>query len=56
MQGQRVAVLFQGEQASGEHNVQWHPDVAASSIYFYRLQVQQNAGTFSMTKKMIFMQ
>ena len=59
VQGQRVALLADGEQAPGEHSVQWHPGVATSGVYFYRLQVQQiapNAGTFSETKKMIFMQ
>jgi len=58
VQGQRVVLLAKGEQPPGEHSVQWLPQVA-SGIYFYRLQVQQtgrNAGIFSETRKMIFMQ
>jgi len=59
VRGQRVVLLVEGEQPPGTHRVQWHPDAAASGIYFYRLQVQQiapDAGIFSETKKMIFMQ
>jgi hypothetical protein len=37
MLGQQVAVLENGEQQAGVHEVEWHGNVA-SGIYFYRLE------------------
>jgi len=35
--GQRVAVLVDGEQAAGRHQVQWDAEGVPAGIYFFRL-------------------
>jgi hypothetical protein len=45
--GERVAVLVEGEQESGFHEVRFNGSSLASGVYFYRLQ----AGSFVQTKK-----
>ncbi|MEO0855450.1 MAG: T9SS type A sorting domain-containing protein [Bacteroidota bacterium] len=49
--GRRVAVLFDGEQAPGFHEVRWDARAFASGVYLYRLQ----AGSFRATKRMVLM-
>ena len=47
--GQRLAVLADGEQAAGRHQVQWEAEGIPSGIYLYRL----TAGTHSSIGKMV---
>ncbi|MEM8599095.1 MAG: T9SS type A sorting domain-containing protein, partial [Bacteroidota bacterium] len=49
--GRRVAVLLNGEQAPGFHEVRWDAGTFASGVYLYRLQ----AGSFTATKRMVLM-
>jgi hypothetical protein len=49
--GQQVAILKNGEQDAGFHEVQFDGSRLASGIFFYRLQ----AGTFTETKKLILL-
>jgi hypothetical protein len=49
MTGQQIAVLADGQQTAGNHEVTWHAGNQASGIYFYRLEVN-NAVT---TQKMV---
>jgi len=48
--GNEVAVLVDGNEASGQHEVRWDPGTRASGIYFCRMQ----AAGFSETKKLLF--
>jgi hypothetical protein len=47
--GQQVAVLVQGNQETGYHEVKFDGSGLASGVYFYRLQ----AGTYLETKKLL---
>jgi hypothetical protein len=47
--GQRVAMLVQGEQEAGHHEVKFDASGLASGVYFYRLQ----AGSFVQTRKLL---
>jgi subtilisin family serine protease len=54
--GQRIATLLEGEQAAGNHSVQWDGTTqggvpVASGVYFYRLK----SDSFSEIKKMILL-
>lgn len=49
MLGNEIAVLVEGEQDAGTHNVEFNSLGLASGTYFYRIQ----AGSFADTKKMI---
>jgi hypothetical protein len=49
--GQQVAILQNGEQDAGFHEVQFDGSKLASGVYFYRLQ----AGEFVHTSKMLLM-
>jgi len=49
--GQKVAVLVDGEQSAGRHDVTWNASDMSSGIYFYRL----TASDFAETKKMILL-
>ncbi len=49
--GEEVSTLFSGMQKAGDHFATFDASRFASGVYFYRLQ----AGTFSMTKKMVLM-
>jgi hypothetical protein len=51
VKGARVAVLFDGSVAAGEHIVTWDASGAPSGVYFYRLTV----GEVSETRKMILL-
>ncbi|UCC79407.1 MAG: T9SS type A sorting domain-containing protein [Candidatus Zixiibacteriota bacterium] len=48
--GQKVAVLYKGSMAAGEHRMSWDATAHPSGIYFARLR----AGDKSDTRKMIF--
>jgi hypothetical protein len=50
--GKEVAVLVDGEMASGRHEANWEAAGLESGVYFYRLQ----SGTEVLTKKLILMQ
>ncbi len=50
--GQRVAMLVNGRQEAGGHNVTWDGRGYPSGIYFYRIQ----AGHFTQTRKMLLIQ
>ncbi len=55
--GQQVAVLENGEQEGGLHEVEWHASVA-SGIYFYRIDatsVSDPANRFLEVKKMLLL-
>ncbi len=47
--GEKVATLFEGHEAGGEHYATFNGARLASGVYFYRLQ----AGSVSITKKMM---
>jgi hypothetical protein len=47
--GQQIAVLFQGEQEVGYHEVRFEGTGQASGVYYYRLQ----AGNYVQTKKFL---
>jgi hypothetical protein len=49
--GQQVAVLQDGEQDAGRHEVKFDGSVLASGVYFYRLQ----AGSFTQAKKLLLL-
>lgn len=49
--GMEVATLFSGVQEAGTHTARLDASTLSSGVYFYRLQ----AGSVSMTKKMVFM-
>jgi photosystem II stability/assembly factor-like uncharacterized protein len=49
--GQQVAVLQNGEQAAGYHDVRFDGSGLASGVYFYRLQ----AGDFAQTRKLLIL-
>jgi hypothetical protein len=49
--GMEVATLFSGLQDAGQHTATFDAKRFSSGVYFYRLQ----AGSVSMTKKMVFM-
>ena len=49
--GQRVTTLAEGEFSTGTHHLNFNAGNLASGIYYYRIK----AGTFSQTKKMIFL-
>ena len=49
--GQQVAVLQNGEQEAGSHEVRFDASRLASGVYFYRIQ----AGTFGQTKKLLLL-
>jgi len=49
--GQRVAVLAEGDQEAGYHEVRFDGSGLASGVYFYRLQ----AGTYVETRKLILL-
>lgn len=51
VQGQRVAVLQQGRQAAGMHQVQFDASALSSGLYLYRLQTGETA----ITRKMMFL-
>jgi hypothetical protein len=50
--GQEVAVLAAGYHNAGIYEVEWDASGMASGIYFYHL----NAGSVSMTKRMLFLE
>ncbi len=47
--GQEIAILVNGFQIAGEHEIEWKPKKMASGIYFYKLE----AGDFSASRKSI---
>jgi hypothetical protein len=47
--GQQVAVLQDGEQEAGYHEVQFDGTRFASGVYFYRI----HSGTFTAVKKFV---
>lgn len=49
--GEKVAVLINGERASGYHSVAWNAANMPSGIYFYQLQTEKN----SAVKKLLLM-
>lgn len=49
--GERVAVLINGIQSPGEHQVEWDASDYGSGFYFYQLR----AGKFRQTRKMIYL-
>jgi len=49
--GQRVALLVDGKQEAGYHEVNFNASGLTSGVYFYRIQ----AGEFTETKKLILM-
>jgi hypothetical protein len=49
--GERVALLVDGEQQAGYHNVELNGSGLASGVYFYRIQ----AGSFMDVKKLVLM-
>jgi hypothetical protein len=49
--GQRVAMLEQGSEGAGVHQVRWDAKGVASGMYFYRLQ----AGSATVTKSVIIL-
>jgi hypothetical protein len=49
--GQQVAVLQDGEQDAGRHEVKFDGSALASGVYFYRLQ----AGSFTQAKKLLLL-
>ena len=51
MLGQQIALLFQGEQLAGYHEVKFDGSKLASGVYFYRLQ----AGNFVQTRKVLLL-
>ncbi len=56
--GQRVAILIDGYQPAGYHEISFNAQHLASGVYVYRLTTGEtgtNAGQFSAVRKMIFM-
>ena len=51
MLGCVVATLVNAEQASGEYEVNYHPENLSSGIYFYTLK----AGNYQMTRKLLLL-
>jgi len=49
--GQKVATLYKGKLAPGEHSYQWDAGSVASGVYFYRL----DTGEYTATKKMVLL-
>ncbi len=49
--GQKVTTLVNTEQSAGEYSVKWDGALAASGMYFYKL----NTGETSISKKMILL-
>src|ERR1035437_3641327 len=49
--GEKVAVLFNGEQEAGMHNIEWNASKFVSGVYFYELKT----GKFSSVKKLSLM-
>jgi hypothetical protein len=47
--GQRVAVLVDGEQIAGNHEVTWDGTMVSSGLYLYRLSTEG----YSETRKML---
>ena len=52
MMGREIAVLVEGKQSAGTHQVEWNAGSAPSGVYFYRL----TAGSFTETKKLVLVQ
>jgi hypothetical protein len=55
MLGQEVALLQDGEEEAGLHDVEWHANVA-SGVYFYRINatsVSDPNNSFVQVKKML---
>jgi hypothetical protein len=50
--GAHIATLVNAPRGAGEHLVSWRPDLQASGIYFYNLEID---GKISQTKKMILL-
>jgi hypothetical protein len=51
LRGQEVAVLVNGHQNAGAHEVQFDARDLASGVYFYQIK----AGSFNATRKMLLM-
>ena len=49
--GQAVAVLVDGDQEAGYHEVRWDAGDMASGVYFYRIE----ANDFRATRRMVLM-
>ncbi|MFI5252704.1 MAG: LamG-like jellyroll fold domain-containing protein [Bacteroidota bacterium] len=49
--GERVALLVDGQEQAGYHNVTLHGEALSSGVYFYRI----NAGSFTDVKKLLLM-
>jgi hypothetical protein len=47
--GQRVARLWEGNQAAGPHSIQWHAGDCPSGVYFYRLKTDSFSDSRIMT-------
>jgi hypothetical protein len=49
--GEKVAVLFNGEEVAGMHNIVWNASKFVSGVYFYKLKTEK----FTSVKKLILM-
>ncbi|MCP4634602.1 MAG: T9SS type A sorting domain-containing protein [candidate division Zixibacteria bacterium] len=45
LQGQKIALLFEGYQRTGFHQVKWNANDFTSGIYFYKLSIGNNSST-----------
>ena len=39
--GENVAVLFNGEEEAGIHNIEWNASKFVSGVYFYELKTEK---------------
>jgi len=39
--GEKVAVLFNGGEEAGMHNIEWNASKFASGVYFYELKTEK---------------
>lgn len=53
--GQKIITLADEQKDPGQYSVHWHASNIASGVYFYRLTVSNEKGTFSDIKKCILL-
>lgn len=53
--GQKITTLVDEQKQSGQYSARWDASNIASGVYFYRLTVSGEKGTFSYIKKCIFL-